>query len=292
MQFRPLSEVSRLASKALQAGAAHPQPTSVQWNLDAWCEDPKTITVVGRGYLKGFYQKKTVASVNPGHLSVELSGLPCRRCPKCLRIRALQWSERAMNEIASSQRTWWCTLTMNPHWQHRVFMEELAQKTAVNPRRPGKGGWLDSDFNDEAKEFLLRCQGGLKLCTKFWKNVRNPKKGEEPVRLKYLLVAERHVSGLPHYHALVHEQAGSITYRRLSGRWLRYGFFHGKLVGMDDLSPEKAASYLTKYVAKDMLCRVRASERYGLQPAQISSQIEDLDDLCDWLGVSPSLSLP
>ncbi|QIG75998.1 replication protein [Rhizobium phage RHph_N39] len=282
MQFRTLPEVSRLASKALAAGASHPQVTRVEWNLNAWCEDPKAVTVVGRGYLKGFYQKKSVASLNPGHLTVELTGLPCRKCPKCLRIRALKWSERAMNQTGNSLRTWWCTFTMNPHWQHRVFMEELARKT--------QRGYLDADFNDEAKEFLLRCQGGLKLMTKFWKNVRKPQKGEEPIQLKYLLVAERHVSGLPHYHALVHEQAGSVTYRRLSSRWLRYGFFHGKLVGTDDLSPKKAASYVTKYIAKDMLCRVRASERYGLQSAQLTSEIEELDELCDWLGVSPSLS--
>lgn len=282
MQFRTLSEVSRLASKALQAGASHPQPTHVEWNLNARCDDPKTITVVGRGYSRGRYEKFTVPQVNPGHLSVELSGLPCRKCPKCLAIRAYQWRIRAMNEIERVPRTWFCTLTMDPQWQHRVFMEELAHKT--------QHGWLDADFDDEAKEFLLRCQGGLKLVTKFWKNVRKPQKrrGEEPIQLRYLLVAERHISGLPHYHALVHEEAGNVTYRRLASRWTRYGFFHAKLVGTEELSKAKAARYLTKYVSADMLARVRASERYGLQFEELA-EIASVEQVLDWLGNSPSL---
>lgn len=184
-----------------------------------------------------------------------------------------------MNEIARVPRTWFCTLTLDPQWQHRVFMEELAHKT--------QRGYLDADFDDAEKEFLLRCQGGLKLVTKFWKNVRKPQAGEEPIQLRYLLVAERHISGLPHYHALVHEVAGNVTYRRLSSRWTRYGFFHGKLVD----NKLKAARYLTKYVAKSNLCRVRASERYGLQFEELS-EIASVEQVLDWLGDSPSLSPP
>lgn len=281
MQFRTLSEVRRLALKALEAGAHHPQPSRVEWNLAAKCDDPKTITVVGRGYLKGVYQKSTVPQLNPGHLTVELSGLPCRKCPQCLRIRAYQWRERAMTEIGQSQRSWFCTFTLHPQWQHRVYMEELAHKT--------QHGWLDADFDDAEKEFLLRCRGGLKLMTRYWKTVRKPWVGEVPVQPRYLLVAENHVSGLPHFHAIVHEQAGeTITHHRLRSRWVRYGFFHGKLVGSEDMSRMKAARYLTKYVAKSMLCRVRASERYGFQSGDLP-EIASVEQVADWLGASPSL---
>lgn len=185
-----------------------------------------------------------------------------------------------MTETARSSRTWFCTLTLHPQWQHRVFMEEMAIKTSK--------GWLDADFNQEKEEFLLRCHGGLKLATKFWKNVRKPHVGEEPVLLKYLIVAERHISGLPHYHALVHEQAGHLTYRRLADRWTKYGFFHGKLVDSEELSAHKSARYLTKYIAKDMLCRVRASQRYGLDltPASLLDALR-----AGAAGGHPALSL-
>lgn len=253
VQYRSLDAVRRLATKALAYGATRVTFSRIEWEVGAKCDGPLTVEIVGRG---DRYEARS--SVNPGHLSVLLTGLPCRKCTRCLRIRAARWAERAMTEIASSDRTWFCTLTLKPEVQHRVFMEELAARYAR--------GWSSSDISEET-EFLLRCQGGFNLVTKFWKNVRKPQADEEPVRLKYLVVAERHVSGLPHYHAFVHEKAGSITYRRLADRWTKNGFFHAKLVGSEELSHTKSARYLTKYIAKDMLCRVRASQRYGLHLA-------------------------
>lgn len=250
VQFRTLASVRALASKALEYGADRHSLGLVLWDVGARCSDPQTVEVVGRGDVK--YR----ANVNPGTMTVVLSGLPCRKCPDCLRIRAALWKERAMKELALAERSWFLTLTMSPQVQHAVFMEEMARKTSR--------GWRDADFDDEAKEFHLRCQGGFNLVTKFWKNVRKPHAGEEPVRLKYLVSAERHQSGLPHFHALVHERAGSVTYRRLAGRWTKYGFFKGNLVD----SNQKAARYVTKYIAKDMLgLRVHASQRYGLPPS-------------------------
>lgn len=251
VQHRRFDAVRSLFYKALEHGAHLASPTRVEWDLGAICSDPYSIEIAGRGDLLNYR-----SVVNPGFVMVAMSGLPCRRCPDCLRIKAARWAERAVIEHARSTRSWFCTFTLEPKVQHWVFMNEMARKTSK--------GWLDSDFNDEAKEFLLRCHGGLRLMTKFWKNVRKTRSEEEPVLLKYLLVAERHVSGLPHYHALVHEQAGHLTYRRMSTRWLKHGFFHAKLVGMDDLSPEQSARYVTKYIGKDMLARVRASQRYGL----------------------------
>lgn len=237
--------------------------------------------MVGRGYPTGVFGKKNSPLISPGHLSVELSGLPCRKCADCLRIRAARWRNRAMTEIGRSNRTWFCTFTMSPYWQHRVFIESMASKV--------ESGWLSSDFDDAGKEFFLRCHGGLSLMTKFWKNLRKPQRklGELPVRLKYIVVAEEHISGLPHYHALVHEVAGSITYRRLQSRWSKYGFFSAKLVEeSEDLSKFKAARYVTKYIAKSNLCRVRASQKYGSDVPALALPVE-----FGWAGDDESLSL-
>lgn len=272
VQFRPIEAVRALAATALQYGADRPSLGLVVWHVGAICDDPQTIEVVGRGYgSRGF-------NVNPGTLAVTLSGLPCRKCPKCLRIRASLWRERAMKELALADRTWFCTFTLRPDVQHAVFMQELARKSAK--------GWLDSDFASEQKEFLLRCQGGLSLVTRFWKNLRKPQACEEPIRIKYLVTCERHKSGLPHFHALIHERAGSCTYRRLASRWTRYGFMKANLVAQEN----KAARYVTKYIAKDMLgLRIHASQRYGL-PVALSDLRSALAAGVPFLDEKPSLN--
>lgn len=264
----------RLAHKALEHGAVRVSDHLhvFHWDVGAYCDDTKYVEVVGREDQRS---KKATLRVNPKQVTVHLSGLPCRKCQKCLAVRSTYWSERAIKEIARHERTWFCTFTLNPQWQHRVLMEELAAKN--------RAGWLDVDFA-EADEFRLRCEGGFKLITKYWKRVRKPYKGEEPVRPRYIVVAERHVSGLPHYHALVSEAAGPLTYRRLAGRWLEHGFFHARLV----TNPREEVGYCTKYLAKSMLSRVRSSQKYGLDlhgPALAPLWAGLLD------GGNPSLSL-
>ena len=249
VQYRSLDSVRRLAADALAYGAHRPSLGLIEWDVGAYCDEPVTVEVIGRGYgSRGF-------NVNPGTLTVIMTGLPCRKCVRCLRVRRAQWSDRAMKEIASAERTWFCTFTLKPEVHHATFMDQMARKTSK--------GWLDSDFDDAQREFLTRCHGGLDLVTKFWKNLRKPQAGEEPIRIKYLVTCERHKSGLPHFHALIHERAGSCTYRRIESRWTRYGFMKANLV--HEVGERKAARYVTKYVAKDMLgLRIHASLRYGL----------------------------
>ena len=264
MQYRSIDSVRRLAADALAYGAQRTSLGLVEWDVGAQCDDPVTVEVVGRGYgQRGF-------NVNPGTMAVVMTGLPCRKCVRCLRVKRAQWTERAMKEIARADRTWFCTFTLRPSVHHATFMEVLARKTSK--------GWLDADFADGDREFALRCEGGLSLVTKFWKNLRKPQRGEEPVRIKYLLTCERHVSGLPHFHALIHEVAGSVTYRRLASRWTRYGFMKANLVG----DGRKPARYVTKYIAKDMLGRrIHASQRYGLNPvlADLRSALRGVEDV-------------
>lgn len=258
VQYRPIDSVRRLAAHALTYGAHRPSLGLIEWDVGAYCDEPVTVEVVGRGYgSRGF-------NVNPGTLAVILTGLPCRKCVRCLRVRRAQWSDRALKELARADRTWFCTFTLKPEVHHATFIEQLARKTSKN--------WLDADFDEQQREFALRCQGGLSLVTKFWKNLRKPQAGEEPIRIKYLVTCERHISGLPHFHALIHERAGTCTYRRLASRWTRYGFMKANLVDVHS----KAARYVTKYVAKDMLgLRIHASERYGrdLAPEDLRSAL-------------------
>ena len=67
------------------------------------------------------------------------------------------------------------------------------------------------------------------------------------------------MSGLPHYHLLVHEQAPGATEERvLRQEWSTLGFSKFRLV-----HDERGASYAAKYLAKSTAARVRASKDYG-----------------------------
>jgi hypothetical protein len=86
------------------------------------------------------------------------------------------------------------------------------------------------------------------------------------VPLTYLLVAEAHKSGLPHYHLLIseHRESRPVRARHLKSQW-RLGFSDVKLVAQDE--GKRHAAYCAKYLAKAALARVRASQGYG-QPAE------------------------
>ena len=79
------------------------------------------------------------------------------------------------------------------------------------------------------------------------------------IGLRYVLVAERHKDGWPHYHALVHERGPMVTKRELQGQW-KLGFTAFKLV---DMSDKAVPYYVTKYLSKQALARIRASLKYG-----------------------------
>ena len=168
-----------------------------------------------------------------------------------------------MKELALWPRTWFVTLTLNPAWQHQLFMAELADK---NSR-----GWRDTDFDLSKAEFALRVSGAAKLLTKFLKNVRKPHTGEAAIDLRYLCAIERHKSGLPHMHLLMHEAGGKLTYDRIGNRWKKYGFFKANLV----TDHEEAAWYVCKYVSYNEATRVRASQHYGrLQTIHLLDKLE------------------
>lgn len=247
-----IESLKRLADRAIEHGATRVDgANALQWDLASYCDDHQSRTLHARGYQKGLLRQTKWAHM-PGSLTVHLQGLPCRKCAKCLFIRGDQWSRRAVKEIGWSTRTWFVTLTLNPAWQTKIFYEQLLSK---NSR-----GWRDADFSED-DEFRQRAIGVGKLATKWLKQVRRPLAGEAHIDLRYLLVVEKHKTGLPHLHALVHQTgASAITYRRMEQHWLKYGFFNAKVV---DDHHEKAASYVTKYATKSALSRIRASQHYG-----------------------------
>ncbi len=186
----------------------------------------------------------------PGMLEADRSPLPveiearCRKCDGCLRHRRRLWTARAVDEIDISQRTWFGTLTVAPEHRLRILWE--AERKHLR-----RGGESLSSLS-HAETFRLAADELGKEVTRWLKRLR--KSGP----LRYLLVFEAHKDGFPHVHLLIHEQEYMHRKAALEAQW-RIGFSHWRLVEREP----SAAIYVCKYLAKDALARVRASQSYG-----------------------------
>lgn len=144
-------------------------------------------------------------------------------------------------------RTWFGTLTLKPGIRARL--ELLAHSAAAKA-----GQDWDSLPPDERWAWKVRqCQEAL---TRYLKRVRK----ESGAALRFVLVAEGHKDGTPHFHVLIHETLVDrpVRKRTLQGQWSKLGFSSWKLV-----EGSEASSYVAKYLAKDFRARVRASLHYG-----------------------------
>lgn len=177
-------------------------------------------------------------SAHPIFIDIEIR---CRRCYSCRRYRSRLWMARALEETKGASRTWFCTYTLNPEEHWRTF----ARAVMENPK-------LESESDDA--QFIARHNVISGDITRYIKRVR-----KAHGRFRYLFVAEKHASGLPHYHALIHELQPERPLRKalLKEQW-KLGFCSIKLV-----KEPGAATYVCKYLAKEAAARVRASLLYG-----------------------------
>lgn len=241
---------------------------SVSRTFVAWADSPVLwATRVGsatadaaRGTLRSYYAfdewKPTVDFVKEAFKAARTplkyfdGEFPCRKCSVCLKRRAAHWRIRAKLETALSHRTWFATFTLNPQERFKVDI----QRSGGIVRELRSIGAISS-FITEDQLFTDRHLVIGKLFTNYFKRLRKNTR----VSPRYLLVAERHADGWPHYHALLHEREIPITKRQLEAEW-KHGFTSFKLVQRDDPA---VSNYVCKYIAKQALARIRASLRYG-----------------------------
>jgi hypothetical protein len=178
--------------------------------------------------------------------SVATIETPCRKCDPCLEARSRLWAARARDELAIAQRTWFGTLTLAP-------AQALQLRFATELKLAERGHQLDE--LTEAELFTAMVAEVSPELTNWLKRIRK----NSGATLRYILVAEAHKSGLPHWHVLVHEYKGKVVKAKLEAAW-RYGFSHFRLV---DRQQTKTAWYVCKYLGKSALARVRASQHYG-----------------------------
>lgn len=245
---KPLShqQVFRIAVKALQhGGSLRSQPIgnamlphhTVEWDVSGDCENPHTMELVGR-HSEVFAERKERLFWRV------IMTTRCRKCAACKWLRQRVWYAKARTEFRQAKRNWFGTLTFEPEEHFKV--ETLLR---VDLRRQG----VDFDELPAEEKFALRVKYSGVEVTDFLKRIRK----NSGVGLRYLLIAEAHKSGLPHFHILLHEQDEPIRKKVLKAGW-QAGFSHFKLA-----VDERSALYLCKYLSKEMNARVRASLKYG-----------------------------
>lgn len=202
-------------------------------------------------HLSGNCLSPVIVGANDGKNIFAKRYVRCRRCVNCLNARRYYWGVAAMEQTRLARRTWFGTLTLSVDG-HEI-MRDRARSASSEPN----AAWWDDPRCDE-RFALVRDELYLEV-RRYWARLR--KAGH---RFKYLLVFERHKSGLPHMHFLLHEESTPILKRVLQEHW-PWGFSKPKLVGgraKDAAHPEKAAWYVVKYLSKSHQSRQIASKMY------------------------------
>lgn len=253
--------------RAMNGGAVRKSQFRLAWAIHGDCADPYWSEVVGRP------RDLTSDPARPGKwhtfsggrgtLVVELT-TRCRRCDQCRKARSNEWRWRVREELRRAPRSWFGTLTMGPAEQYRML--SAARHLAATKAVP----W--NALSDEEK-FRRVALTSLKEVTKYIKRVRK----QAQVPLRYICVTEKHKSGLPHFHMLVHEvELKPVTHKILSEQWT-LGFEKWRLVPIEDLSH---ARYVTKYISKEAATRIRASLHYGQSTSPVGGVLKSLRQ-CD-----------
>ena len=243
-----VSSLVALIGRAMQS----PSYTRHGWGIHEWdisgsCSRPMTRELHARPLILGRVYKSGQGE-RPYSLIMHTR---CRMCEECLRLRSADWRMRAVSEMREAGRTWFGTLTLAPEQHHNMLSRAR--------HRLWRGG-TDFDALSPHDQFMERMTEIGKEVTLYLKRVRK----ESGARVRYLLVAEAHKSGLPHLHILVHEVDSDrpVRHKTLADQW-KLGFTRFKLA-LD----VKTASYVCKYISKALLARVRASLGYGRGEAE------------------------
>lgn len=255
-----------MATRALNAGGERKSLAHVEWDVSNGCHNPfmriltaredrpwrAKIRTERRGNttyyrdhdIDGVTLRRELEAIGPNQFFRLSIWTPCRKCSHCLKRRGQAWYFKAKDEIAAAPRTWFGTLTFAPD---KLYLVEAQARHELYKRR------IPSADITPARLFAQLAKVTGREVTKFLKRVRK----NSSAKIRYLVVIEKHKSGAPHFHILVHEVDEPVRYRVLSAAW-QSGFSQFNLV-----DGAKAAAYVSKYLSKSMLARVRASHGYG-----------------------------
>lgn len=193
---------------------------------------------------KTYWRGSVAATPRVRHVDIAVR---CRKCGPCLKVRRTQWIARAKSEMQAAPRTWFGTLTLRPEEQFRILCEARSRLL--------KGG-TDYDHLSPREQFAERCRALVRALQLYFKRLR-----KAGCKFRYLVAIERHKSGAPHVHLLVHETGDPVRHKALSSQWT-LGFSKFNLVAEEEKS--RACYYVAKYLTKES-GRLLCSSRYGTE---------------------------
>jgi hypothetical protein len=166
-----------------------------------------------------------------------------------LKVRQWRWVSAAAHEQAFAFNTWFITLTYKPGFRAECFRSASAMENR----------------KQSSTKRLVRASGHH--VANYIKRLR-----KSDLSLRYVCVPELHRDGFPHWHGLVHDLTGNLTWERLTDEWSA-GFSVVKIV-----RDANAIRYVAKYLSKDRIGRVRASRNYGAPRESVEAQHRSLID--------------
>lgn len=264
---RDAHAIERMAKRALLRGYGKPWPDRegnprrrIYCDLRMGCEQPVSLEYYGQ-------REKDRPGRSIGHVSI-LFEVRCRKCEWCKMKRQQFWAARARNEYDSAERTFFGTLTTAP--DQRVLLDAQSR---VRLKKEG----VDFDTLPDKSKFGARCVTIGRHITLWLKSQR-----AAGADIRYLMVAEPHnpdgASRLqPHIHVLMHEKTAGSFYDgelgnvKTNGVWRRaipddafcrqsWSLGFSQFILADD---NRCAYYVCKYLTKETLVRLRASQKYG-----------------------------
>ena len=207
--------------------------------------------------------------------------LRCRVCKNCLRAKQFYWARAAMQRTEETHtaglRTWFGTLTFTEAEQ-REAVQLAFEKWSQDTGRSSAEWWSEPRCDERfrlvrevmtgmVQRYWKRLRKGVKRCERCYP--RKPRKAGEwdhpPASFKYFLAFERHKSGLPHVHWLLHEEAAPILLKQLACAW-PHGFVKIKVVKGTDI--RRAGFYVSKYLGKAIQARQIASLGYAIKQSR------------------------
>lgn len=282
-RYITLDRMDTLLARGLHMGARRKGELAHRWEWDVSgnCRSAIDVQLIARTEYKqrgpAFYR---VHPTEARSVMLDMQ-VRCRTCEECRAAKARHWSFRAQEEIRAWPRTWLGTLTLSTEWHYQMKLRAS--------RHLDKNGIRFEDL-DTAEQFQLRCAEIGKELQLFQKRFRKAAGG----KYRLLVVFEKHdgkrgppgaVYGLPHVHMLVHEcdPLAPVRKRTLEAQW-RLGFSSWKLV---DKETPSSGSYVCKYIAKENLSRVRASQFYGLTSETTSVHRDIFTENNPWEEIRP-----
>lgn len=234
--WKPRSVFASDAGHLADLGATMYAPGQFTLDVSRDCQNPRHVEVS--------YTDQHRSKYRTWRGNVEYT-VACRQCQNCLKRRRRHWQARIFKELRQADRSWFGTLTLEPEQQ--FLAASRAERDCL--RRGVK--W--SELNGKER-FAATVAAIAPELTLWIKRVRK----NSGAHIRYCLVAEAHKSGAPHFHVVVHHRVVPVRHKILKEAW-PLGFSDFKLVE-ENLS---LARYLSKYLAKALGSRVRASARYG-----------------------------